>query len=78
MSKQENFSQINERVNLYLDHQLNRRDEDELIHQAHSNHDVSNILDTERSFRELIRNNISRKPVSPNLIQSIRSRIKVD
>lgn len=78
MSDRQNFNEINERVNLYLDHALDRNQEDEFIHQAHTDQDVSSILDTERSFRELIRNNISRQPVSPNLIQSIRSRIRID
>jgi len=78
MSDRHNFNEINERANLFLDHALDRSQEDEFIHQAHTNEDVSSILDTERSFRELIRNNITRQPVSPNLIQSIRSRIRID
>lgn len=78
MENGRNLNEIQERVNLYLDNELSKDAEKELLVEANSDQGVQNVLDSERHFREMLRTNVQRGQVSPDLIQSIRSKIKID
>ena len=76
MENRQNFNEIRQRVNLYLDHQLSSADEKVLLHEASLDKQVQQILDNERGFRELLRTKVHRPQVSPDFINSIKKRIK--
>jgi hypothetical protein len=63
-------------VNLFLDKQLNNEAEKELLHEVTQNPAAQRLLSNEQDFRTLIKNNIERKTASPELIETIKLKIR--
>lgn len=72
-----NVKEVSERVNLYLDYELSTSEEKEFIQQVKTDPACQEMLEKEEKFRRLIRTNVPRKTASPELIQAIKSKIKV-
>ncbi len=75
-TKQNRTTGITQRVMLYLDGELDSREERELLTEIQSNPDLLEKFSMEKSFREFIKSKISRKTVSPALVQSIKDKIR--
>ena len=67
---------IIEQVNLYLDNELSRGAEKQLLSEIKDNPGYSEILESERHFKAYLRDNISRRTVSPDLVSKIKDKIR--
>lgn len=65
------------RMNMFLDNELSMEDERKLLEEIQSNPAFYELLNQERSFREFIKSRIQRRKVSPNLIESIKEKIRI-
>lgn len=63
------------RLNLFLDNELPREAEKELMQELNANPSYRQYLETERSFRRLIKNKIQRRKASPDLIRSLKEKL---
>ena len=77
MKNQDNFQQIRQKINLYFDNALDKEDEKNLLHQIDEDPRCHKIFHKEKNFRDFIKTNVKRSAVSPDLIQTIRDRIRV-
>ncbi len=66
------------RIMLYLDNELSKQEERELLMEMRQNPECKALLSQEKSFREFIRNKVNRRKVSPTLISSIKDKIRAD
>ncbi len=64
------------RVDLYLDNELLKHEEELLLTEVRDNPHYQEVIDQERSFRDFLRNSISRRTVSPGLIDNIREKLR--
>lgn len=69
------IDQFKSRVNLYLDNELENGEEKALLNEMKTNSEFRKVFDEECSFKEMIKNNIERKQVSVDLINSIKNKI---
>jgi len=69
---------ITQRVMLYLDGELSNKEERELLSEIQGNPDLLERFSMEKSFREFIRSKISRRTVSPALVESIKMKIRTN
>jgi len=69
---------ITQRVMLYLDNELSNREERELLTEIQSSPELLERFSMEKSFREFIKSKISRRTVSPTLVESIKSKIRTN
>lgn len=76
MRNQQNYSDLIQRVTMYLDNELSREAERELLKEIKSNPAYIEVLSKERSFRDFIKSRVHRRKVSPVLIQSIKDKIR--
>ncbi len=67
---------ITQRVMLYLDGELSNKQERQLLAEIQGSPDLLERFSMEKSFREFIKSKISRKTVSPALVQSIKEKIR--
>lgn len=67
---------FSKRLIMYLDGELTKQEERELLGQIQTSPDHLAQFNKEKSFREFIRSKVSRRKVSPALVQSIKSQIK--
>lgn len=74
-SARSNTSTLMNRVNMYLDNELTKQEERELLLEIKSNPLLMEFFNKEKSFREFIRNKVNRQKVSPALIQNIKEKI---
>lgn len=72
-----NYQELVEKVTMYLDNELSKKDERELLIQIQSNPQYLKLLSQEKSFRDFIKSKIHRRKPSPALIQSIKEKIRV-
>ncbi len=70
------FKDLTRRVTLYLDGALNKEEERELLLEIQKNPQYIQLLSKEQNFREFIKTRLQRKKVSPNLVQSIKDKIR--
>ncbi len=76
MGNLQNHLTLVDKVNLYLDNELSKEAERELLIELKQNPIYRDVLSKEKSFREFLRSRIQRRKVSPALIQSIKDKIK--
>ena len=69
--------QIREQLDPYLEKALNNDSEDAFLDNAPRDPSVNQIPFKGKSFRNFIRSNVSRKNVSPDLIQAIRDKVRI-
>lgn len=77
MGNQQNHQELVRKVNMYLDNELTKESEMELLSEIKKNPLYQDILSKEKSFREFIRNKVQRRTPSPALIQSIKDKIRI-
>jgi len=77
MGNQQNYQNLVKKVNMYLDNELNKEAERELLREIKLNPLYLEVLSKEKSFRDFIKSKVHRRTVSPALIQSIKEKIKV-
>lgn len=77
MGNQQNHQELVRKVNMYLDNELTKEAEMELLSEIKKNPLYQDILSKEKSFREFIRNKVQRRTPSPALIQSIKDKIRI-
>jgi len=75
-TKHNQTGNITQRVMLYLDGELSNKEERQLLAEIQGNPDLLERFSMEKSFREFIKSKISRKTVSPALVQSIKEKIR--
>ena len=68
---------FHEQMDLYLDKKLSEKAEDNFVETAHQDPPINQIISNRKSFRNFIRSNVSRKNVSPDLIQAIRDKVRI-
>jgi hypothetical protein len=78
MGNQSNHQELVKKVNMYLDNELSKDAEIELLREIKQNPAYLEVLSKEQSFREFIKSKVHRRKVSPALIQSIKDRIRIN
>ena len=78
MGNQTNFQELVKKVNMYLDNELSKDAERDLLREIKTNPAYLEVLSKEQSFREFIKSKVHRRKVSPALIQSIKSKININ
>lgn len=76
MKQNDYLDHFSHQVNLYLDNELSKEDEQNLLQRAGSDPNCNGLLSKEASFRDLIRYNVKRSIASVELIDNIKSNIK--
>lgn len=71
------YPTLNNRVIMYLDNELTKQEERDLLLEIQSNPQLKDFFNKEKSFREFIRNKVNRQKVSPALVQNIKDKIKL-
>ena len=77
MGTQQNYQELVKKVNMYLDNELSKEAELELLKEIKLNPLYSEVLSKEQSFRDFIKSKVHRRTVSPALIQSIKDKIRI-
>jgi len=77
MKHQTDHGSIRQQIDLYFDNALSPEDQQVLLSQVECDHKCSKLFNKEKSFRNYIKQNVKRSSVSPDLIQSIKERIKI-
>ena len=72
----QNYQELVRKVTMYLDNELGKEAERELLQEIQQNPAYFKLLSKEKSFRDFIKSRVHRRKVSPNLIASIKERIK--
>ena len=77
MGNTNNYQQLAEKVTMYLDNELTKEAEIELLKEIRRNPAYKEMLSKEQSFRDFLKSKIHRRKVSPALIQSIKDKIRI-
>lgn len=72
----QNYQELVRKVTMYLDNELSKEAERALLQEIQQNPAYFKLLSKEKSFRDFIKSRVQRRKVSPNLIASIKERIK--
>lgn len=72
-----NYQELVKKVTMYLDNELSKESERELLKEIKENPKYYEILSKEKSFRDFIKSRVTRRKVSPALIQSIKDKIRI-
>lgn len=76
MGTSRDYQALVQKVTMYLDNELGKEAERDLLKEIQQNPGYYKLLSKEKSFRDFIKSRIQRRKVSPNLIASIKERIK--
>jgi len=76
MADLRNVHDIRNQVNLYFDNELEDSERQELLQKVDTDPKITKIFKQEKTYRDFIKNNVSRPPVSSDLIQLIKDRIR--
>ena len=76
MGNPHNIQEIQNRVSLFFDNALADKEKQELLQQVNVDPRCSKIFNKEKNYREFIKNNVVRPPVSVDLIQNIKNKIR--
>lgn len=74
---QETIRDLRQRINMYFDNELNTDDCQSLLKKVENDPGCNQLFNKEKTFREYIKTNVKRPAVSPDLIQSIKDRIRI-
>ena len=77
MRNNDSGSSLRKQINLYFDNALSSEDQQNLLRQVDEDPRCCKMFNKEKTFRDYIKNNVKRPTVSPDLIQSIRDRIRI-
>ncbi len=76
MKNQERMDDLRHKVNMYFDNELSQEDKQDVLRRVDDDPRFQRIFNKEKTFRDFIKNNVTRPAVSPDLIQTIKDRIK--
>ena len=77
MRNSQNYRDLVRKVTMYLDNELSKEAERDLLREIKQNPAYFELLHKEQSFREFIKSRVQRRKVSPALVQSIKDKIKI-
>lgn len=77
MEERELVQNLRHKIELYFDKALPENEQQDLLLKVKTDPDCSEMFNNEKSFRDLIKNGVKRTPVSPDLIQTIKERIRL-
>ena len=71
-----NVHDIRNQVNLFFDNELADTEKQELLQRVETDPKITKIFKQEKTYRDFIKNNVSRPKVSSDFIQTIKDRIR--
>jgi hypothetical protein len=77
MKNSKDYRDLVRKVTMYLDNELSKEAERDLLREIKLNPSYMELLHKEKSFREFVKSRVQRRTVSPALVQSIKERIKI-
>jgi len=78
MGNRQNYQELVKKVNMYLDNELTKEAERELLSEIKQNPAYFEVLSKEKSFREFVKSRVHKRKVSPALIESIKDKIRIN
>ena len=69
--------EVYQRVSMYLDNALTQDEQHLLMQEINNNPTYQDVLNKEQQLRDMLKNQIHRRSVSPTLIQSIKEKIRI-
>ena len=73
---QDQQSVIYRKLNMFLDNELSKEAELDLLKEIKTNPAYREILDKEKTFRDFIRAKVQKRKASPSLVESLKEKIK--
>jgi F0F1-type ATP synthase delta subunit len=70
-----NYQDVRKQISLYFDNELGSEEKNQLLSIVDNDPKCSTLFKKEQTFREFIKNNISRPSVSSDLIKNIKNKI---
>ena len=67
---------FHQRVSLYFDNELDKKDQDAILDEVNKDKKCASIFEKEKSFRDFIKSNVKRPEVSADFVQNIRNQIR--
>lgn len=77
MKNHRNIDEFRQQVSLYFDNELSREDEKKFLKKVNDDPKCGKVFNKEKSFRDFIKSNVTRPAVSPDLIQTIKNKVRV-
>lgn len=77
-SRTNDLQDFRQKVDLYLDRALNTEDEKELLNRVTHDPSCGQVLSKEQNFRNFIKQNVKRSSATPDFIQAIKNKIRID
>ncbi len=70
-----NNNTLVQRMNLFLDSQLSKTEELELLKEIKTNSSLKQLIEKEQHFRDFVKSRVQRKKPSSHLISSLKEKI---
>lgn len=77
MRSPEQMEDFRQKIDLYLDNALTTEETTEFVNAANSNPEYGQLLQRASEFRNLVKSKVKRSTCSENLINNIKSSIKL-
>lgn len=77
MRTSEQLDNFRQKVDLYFDNALTSEESLQVVNQAKSDPQLGRVFESEGNFRTLLKSKVKRSTCSENLINNIKSRIKL-
>ncbi|MCB0687379.1 MAG: hypothetical protein KDC53_12675 [Saprospiraceae bacterium] len=71
------FTDFRKKVDMMLDKALTKEAEEEVMNRIKDNPAYEQMLNNERNFRDFVRGNVVRPKVTPEFIQSIKDKVRI-
>ena len=71
------FTDFRKKVDMMLDNALTKEGEEEVMNKIKDNPAYEQLLNNERNFRDFVRGNVIRPKVTPEFIQSIKDKVRI-
>jgi len=71
------FTDFRKKVDMMLDNALTKEGEEEVMDKIKDNPAYEQLLNNERNFRDFVRGNVIRPKVTPEFIQSIKDKVRI-
>jgi hypothetical protein len=77
MSSFASVKTLRHQISLFLDNELPKDDQANLIQFMESDARSNKIYNNEKDFRDFVKNNVRRPSVTPDFVQNLKERIKL-
>ncbi|MCB0664585.1 MAG: hypothetical protein KDC80_02130 [Saprospiraceae bacterium] len=71
------FRDFRKKVDMMLDNALTKEGEEEVMNKIKDNPAYEQMLNNERNFRDFVRGSVVRPKVTPEFIQSIKDKVRI-